>query len=55
MDNTRCEKDFVEDYCTDEVQVDTRVFSSGQTQNTTGGAKVLVRVGNITITQPIRD
>lgn len=55
MNNDHCEKDFVEDYCTDEVQVNTRVFSSGQTQGTTGGAKVLVRVGNITITQPIRD
>jgi hypothetical protein len=55
MNNRYCERDFVEDYCTDEIQVETRVFSSGQTQGTTGGNKVLVRVGNVTITQPIRD
>ncbi len=55
MNENMCENDFVNDYCTDEVQVDTRVFSSDQTQGTTGGNKVLVRVGNITITQPLRD
>ena len=55
MNNRYCERDFVEDYCTDEIQVETRVFSSGQTQGTTGGNKVLVRVGNVTITQPRRD
>lgn len=53
--NDECERDIVNDYCTDNVQVDTRVFSSGQTQNATGGNKVLVRVGNITISQPVRD
>lgn len=53
--NDECERDIVNDYCTDNVAVDTRVFSSGQTQNPVGGNKVLVRVGNITINQPIRD
>ena len=50
-----CEIDFVQDFCANDVPVDTRVFSSDEVQQVTGGAKVLVRVGNITITQPVRD